>query len=149
MLGECVVKINEVIQEGWGNVFKGLAKSAFGDVNVDATQDFASKITGGKIAPSTYAAPTPQIPQGIVQLVRAQNGQQYFKSYKGVWYEKHGLPDEYSITHPVRVAKDIEVLEKLARTNSIVVPVTQDIEGSTEFVKDKKGYKFTKRRGQQ
>jgi hypothetical protein len=144
------VKINEIIVEGWGNVLKGLTKSVVGDVNYDASQDALSKATGGKIAQSQYQGPTaPSIQQGTVQLVKASNGQQYFKSYQGIWYEKHGLPDEYSITHPVRAPKDIEVLDKLAQASGIMVPVTQDIEGSTEFVKDKKGYKFTKRRGQQ
>lgn len=129
------MKISEVITEA-GTLGK-LARSFFGDVNVDATLDAANKFTRGRVQGT--ASPTlqrfayidfdklrPQH-QGEIFVVKVRD-QEFFKSYKGRWYRKDTMsPNEFILNAPLKSYADYEKLDNaLLKSGFRIVPIKVD-----------------------
>ena len=92
------------------------------------------------VPPGTPPAAVPPVtpPEGTVILVTGPGGQDYFKSYKNVWYMKLGGPDDYSITHPMNHPASINGLNRLAAQSYKKIPVIPDPDIPNKFVLDRK-----------
>lgn len=77
-------------------------------------------------------------PEGTVIQVAGPGGQEYFKSYKNVWYMKLGGPNEYGITHPISDPAGINTLEQLATQSGKKIPVMPDATIPNMFVLDRR-----------
>ena len=88
------------------------------------------------INPSQPSQPSPPIPEGQILVVRAPSGIEYFKSYKGRWYERLDKSEtEFSVTHPISAQKDIASLEKMIGQGTRVY-VTQSPTNHAVFTVD-------------
>lgn len=72
-------------------------------------------------ARTTPQAPIPNPKEGSVLLVKAPNGEEYFKSYTGSWHQKGKMSTDFSvggtkITEP----KDIVALDRLVPNGKLV-----------------------------
>lgn len=99
------------------HVVKNLTRSRYDD-------DSQLKEPVQPVTTTTNAQPSKPaggFPEGQILVVRAPSGAEYFKSYKGNWYElldKSGT--EFSVTHPISAKKDIAALEQLEDQGTIV-----------------------------
>lgn len=92
--------------------------------------------------------PNPQ--EGSVLLIKADNGEQYFKSYTGTWHLKGTIPQEFSvggtkITNPA----EISVLDGLLSQAKLigVKPDPKDNTGQAFLYDQRKTALLNKRRG--
>ena len=60
-----------------------------------ANQQFKTNPARDKTTTEPLTVPNPK--EGSVMLVKAANGEQYFKSYNGTWHLKGKAPDDYSV----------------------------------------------------
>jgi hypothetical protein len=98
--------------------------------------------------PDTPQVPNPQ--EGSVLLVKAANGEQYFKSYKGTWHVKGAVPQEFSvggtkITNPAQTTE----LDKLLPQAKLVgiKPDPKDNTGQAFLYDQRKTALLAKRSG--
>ena len=118
------MKINEVIAEGIGDWLANKAGQRVQKIQQDpalAAKHGLTYIDPTIAQPSTNPMQSVNPPEGGVFLVKASNGNQYFKSYKGTWHNKGTVPDELSvggtkITNPT----EISALEALLPASQLV-----------------------------
>jgi hypothetical protein len=84
------------------------------------------------------ASPPITPPEGTVVQVMGPGGQEYFKSYKNVWYMKLGGPNEYGITHPITDPVSVGALDQLADQSGKKIPVVPDPTIPNMFVLDRR-----------
>jgi len=77
-------------------------------------------------------------PEGTVIQVAGPGGQEYFKSYKNVWYMKLGGPNDYGITHPISDPAGIKTLDQLSTRSGKKIPVMPDATIPNMFVLDRR-----------
>jgi hypothetical protein len=164
------VKINEVIAEGLYDFVSKLgqqkAQANWAKGNADKTsymadyekqlgkihQDYRAAVAGLE-TPTTSASEKATVPpEGGVFLVKASNGNQYFKSYKGTWHNKGTVPDELSvggtkITNPT----EISALEALLPAAQLVgvKPDPKDNTGQAYLIDRRKTAILKKRYGKE
>jgi hypothetical protein len=124
VLGECVVKINDIIAESAYDWFSKLSQQSkqanwsagkgnkeeylknyrnkLRDIEVDKIKKIHQRDNELNVYDPTNVNTTTlrQIPnpqEGSVLLVKAANGEQYFKSYTGTWHLKGTIPQEFSV----------------------------------------------------
>jgi hypothetical protein len=134
--------------KGWGKVGNRLAKQLVGK-DPKSSWFQGDEIPQGSVP--VYNDDLKPSHNGEVFLVR-YNGQEYFKSYTGRWYEKHGFnPNDFSATHPLDSYKEYEVLDQqVANQNFQRINVAQDADGSNNFtaVTNPSRVRVSKKRGQ-
>lgn len=122
------MKINDIIAEGWGTVASNLAKDFVGIdrdkpwINkTNANKQFAQPSIDQAQAQADTRESMPNPKEGSVLLVRAPNGEQYFKSYTGSWHLKGKLPADFSVGGTkITAPKDIAALDQLLPDATLV-----------------------------
>ena len=119
--------------KSWGRVGNRLAKQFVGQ---DPKKDWYNDKSIPASSPASYMLDSDLKPnnEGEVFVVSA-NGQTYFKSYKGRWYQQvSNNPYDFSVTHPLDDHEDYRVLDKIVASGEYKqVPVEQDPNGTTKF----------------
>ena len=160
MLGECVVKIKDITEglydtlAGAGQFIKRATHKAGPSAETHAFNRAVARVPSpAPTTPTTPSKPeTTQIsnPQeGSVLLVKAANGEYYFKSYNGTWHLKGKAPDDFSVGG-TKIANpaDVTALDALLPKAQLVGIKPVPNEPPTAWVYDqRKTALLNKRRG--
>jgi len=169
VLGECVVKINEVTEGYWSSLARSIGTDLAGgagginrqkadlEKRKQALQNSQAQLAQAKadIASQQQQADTQNTgpdnigtkisnpKEGSVLLIKAPSGMEYFKSYTGAWFEKPDpVPTKFSASGALQEKDPVKIaqLEKMATKNSQVVYVKPSIPGDTvNYVADPAG----------
>lgn len=172
MLGECVVKIKDITEglydfvDKLGKQSKQASWSAGKGDKEEYLKNYRDKLRNIEIDkikkihqrdnelnvddPTTTAQPQISNPQeGSVLLVKAANGEYYFKSYNGTWHLKGKAPDDFSVGG-TKIANpaDVTALDALLPKAQLVGVKPVPNEPPTAWVYDqRKTALLNKRRG--
>ena len=125
----------------YGSMYKLLNKAGVPDVDAVWSEFFkqrrdaepAAEVPSAEVpatAPSAANLNVTTPPQGVVFVVKALNGETYFKSYTGDWYQKlEPMDNRFNLTHSIKDERAHNTLDKLLRPGKFKKVAVQAVPG--------------------
>jgi hypothetical protein len=117
------------------------------DIDVDKIKKIHQRDDELNVDDPTDVTTPAQIPnpqEGSVLLIKANNGQEYFKAYTGQWFNKPNTDpaNEFKAINPIKDPKDIESLNNQSGAGRIVPVKPTDAQYPNNWLLDQRRLKL-------